>query len=442
MFNEFGVGTAEENRGMLFVFAINDREYALEIGDGFEKGSILRKDLETDFITTDMKNLLRAGNYDSVVRQVAEHLAKIMSDEENGIYVQKEADAVLKAEEAAKAKAEADEKMHNFFTIVAILLCAGWGVVGIVFFIQWLYKKYKCKKTIDEMMKKYAKHIELLKADVNAVCQRIANDISDEIAEPDPEYIADAFPRLLCRYYVEEQKQIIRAQAEQGLLENPINLYELALSGANQADTFSKHKVFDAETIIRDIDEEERQKAEMRERNNKTIEDFLATNMCYVSDKELESKILSRFTNKRSIGNRLVTTQELEEHFEKSLKELGFEMEFERFCEEHKDEIDGKYFDKQKFYDSLLKENNYTQYRYHANRTYNNMWMMHFLMLHMATQKNDCERREREEQEARERHRREEAARRQRQQMQSYNSSFGTGFGGGHSSGGGFKGGW
>ena len=41
-FNDYGVGTANENCGMLFIFAINDREYGLEIGDGFEKGSLLR----------------------------------------------------------------------------------------------------------------------------------------------------------------------------------------------------------------------------------------------------------------------------------------------------------------------------------------------------------------------------------------------------------------
>ena len=57
---------------MLFIFAIEDREYALEIGDGFEKGSIIRKDLETDFITEDMKNSLRNEDYDTVVHQVAE----------------------------------------------------------------------------------------------------------------------------------------------------------------------------------------------------------------------------------------------------------------------------------------------------------------------------------------------------------------------------------
>ena len=81
MFNEYGVGTKEENHGMLFVFAISDREYALEIGDGFEKGSTLRKDLETDFITEDMKNSLRSENYDAVVLQVTQYLEKLMLDE-------------------------------------------------------------------------------------------------------------------------------------------------------------------------------------------------------------------------------------------------------------------------------------------------------------------------------------------------------------------------
>lgn len=92
LFNEFGVGTAEENCGMLFLLAINDREYAIEIGDGFEKGSLLRKYLEKDFITEDMKDALRAGDYDSVVRGVARYLEGLMADEENGVFAQREAE--------------------------------------------------------------------------------------------------------------------------------------------------------------------------------------------------------------------------------------------------------------------------------------------------------------------------------------------------------------
>ena len=86
MFNEFGVGTAEENCGMLFVLAIEDREYALEIGDGFEKSGTLRSALETDFITDSMKDSLRAENYDAVIYQVANHLATMMEDDQNGFY--------------------------------------------------------------------------------------------------------------------------------------------------------------------------------------------------------------------------------------------------------------------------------------------------------------------------------------------------------------------
>lgn len=92
LFNLNGIGTEAENCGMLFIFAVNDRKYGLEIGDGFEKGSLLREDLETDFITEDMKNALRAGDYDTVVLQVVQYLESLMADEENGVYAQKEAE--------------------------------------------------------------------------------------------------------------------------------------------------------------------------------------------------------------------------------------------------------------------------------------------------------------------------------------------------------------
>jgi uncharacterized membrane protein YgcG len=142
------------------------------------------------------------------------------------------------------------------------------------------------------------------------------------------------------------------------------------------------------------------------------------------------------------VRDRLGTIRELEEYFEKSLIDLSFEMVFDKFCEAHKDEIDNKYFDKNKFYDSIKNVNNYDQYRYRSGHIYNNMWMMHFLMMHMASQKKEAERREREEQEARERRRQQEAARKAAESMRNNNSSFGSGFGGGHSSGGGFSGGW
>lgn len=92
LFNELGVGTIDENCGMLFLLAVDAREYAFEIGDGFKEGSLLRKDLEADFISEDMKDAAREGDYDRFVLLVAQYLDRLMADAENGVYEQKEAE--------------------------------------------------------------------------------------------------------------------------------------------------------------------------------------------------------------------------------------------------------------------------------------------------------------------------------------------------------------
>ena len=118
MFNEYGVGTKEENCGMLFLLSINDREYSFQIGDGYKSGTILRKDLTTDFVTSEMKSLLSDGNYDAVVIKITQHLEKIMADEENGIYAQKEAELIAKRQaqaEKAAAQSKAGGKTGGTF---------------------------------------------------------------------------------------------------------------------------------------------------------------------------------------------------------------------------------------------------------------------------------------------------------------------------------------
>lgn len=83
--------TRVENRDLLFVFSTEDKGYGLKIGDGFKKGSLLRQDIENDFMEEEIKKLLSEGDFDSAVMQISKQLKDLMSDDENGIYAQKEA---------------------------------------------------------------------------------------------------------------------------------------------------------------------------------------------------------------------------------------------------------------------------------------------------------------------------------------------------------------
>ena len=427
MFNEYGVGTKEENHGMLFVFAINDREYALEIGDGFKKGSLLRKDLETDFITSEMKQSLRDGNYDIVVKQVAEHLARMMADEENGVYAAKE-------EEKAIRDAEFEAQSKKVAGIALIVLLSALGLVAFGIFASWLFKRISIARAINASMDKYSRHVALLKMD-NKILKKLA---FEEFENKDAEYVHEHMMYFLYNHFIYEQEALL----DKRNLANKSNLYRAHLSNRNTINTFAAMQIVGIDMIILEVDAAEEKRKSTQNTNINLVEKFLEDNLHRVENKAIVDKLTSRFEGKK-LDSRLVTIDELEEHFTKTMSALNFEYEFDKFCEENKDKIDPKYFDRNDFYKTVQSTPNYANYHY--SHTYNRNWMMHFLMIHMASQRRQVEareRREREEREARERRRREEAARKQRQQMQNHNSSFGSGFGGGFSSGGGFKGGW
>lgn len=437
MFNEYGVGTEEENHGMLFVFAINDREYALEIGDGFEKGTILRKDLETDFITNEMKTKLRAGDYDSVVRMVAEHLANMMANEENGVYADREIkaaeEAKIKAEKYAADKAAAEEKMQSFGIAAVIVLVVAVVVIGVFEFSKWMYYKTKRRKIIDELVDKYYKNVVLLDTDIAKTVERLRQEFEND----KPNEIEDRFISTLHQWFISDMSAEL---IERNDLLWDYQEYVSHLKARNNIKAFSDCQIVALDIVIHEVNDMETQKKQIRDANNAAVEEFLKSNDFRIQNRAIIDTLRGRFTTYRNVCDRLITTGELESHFVKNMENLSFEYEFNKFCEENKEKIDSRYFDKEDFFREIKRTNQYSQY--HCGRNYNRTWMLHYLMIHMASQKKAVEKREREEQEARERRRREEEARRQRQMMQSRNSSFGSGFSGGRSSGGGFKGGW
>lgn len=436
MFNEYGVGTAEENHGMLFIFAIEDREYAFEIGDGFEKGTILRKELSTDFITSTMKTHLRNEEYDVVVKQIAELLAQKMLDEENGVYAAKEivaaAEAEKKAAEAAAAKAQREEAFQKFGIGFMIFAAIGTFCYAVFVCCKTLYVKSKRRRIIDAMCDRYYKQMQML-GDINDVRAQMIEHFSNT----DPDDIEDCYLKTLYAYYVKNIETEFTNKFGIGGAGEYIHHW----TTKNNLDAFEKCQFTSNDIIIMEVDDMREQKRRMQETNNLIVETFLKENDFRIQNREIVESLHLRFTAMRGVSDRQLTKSELESHFAKHLKTLTFKYEFDKFCEEHKGEIDSKYFDKDEFYKSVCKTPDYENFHYRRN--YNSQWMMHFLMLHMMNNRKEAEARAKREQEARERRRREEEAHRQRVRMQNNNSSFGSGFGGGFSSGGGgFKGGW
>ena len=191
-------------------------------------------------------------------------------------------------------------------------------------------------------------------------------------------------------------------------------------------------------SIVSEVDEEEEAKLAMIRKNREHIEEFLKINEARIENKAIKHGLRSAFRT-LEYPNRELTYAEMEKFFVKTMRKLNFDMEFERFCAEHKDEIGNRDFNRSQFYDEIRKTNNYGQYKY--SRNYNNMWMQYYLMMHLKNRRIERERKAELERQEAERRRR-AAAQRAAQQQRSMNSSFGTRTGGGFSSGGGFKGGW
>lgn len=400
MFNKYGVGTADENCGMLFVLSIRDRKYGFEIGDGFERGSILHGDLESDFITEEMKDSLRAEDYDSVVLQVTKHLEQIMADEETGVYAKRESDRAANA---------------NVILIGVLVIAAGFIATSV---IRKLYRK----KVIHQLIKEHQKQIQIAGLDESEFREyfekRYSYNTTDEI-----KYF---FPLRLYDYYLSKEKEKLKGR-------NPkrLEFYESRLKVINNQQSFQIGMIKSLDFICNEVDEN-------IDTNEKAIRKFFRENKDRVQNKEILPDLEKAYLSDCWWYDRKITKEEMEKSFEKNIKRLNFEHEVDRFLSENKDiisNINKQYFDKAKFYRELEETDVYREYEY-LDR-YNRDWMRAYLVGHIKHNKADVENRRMQE-----KTRRAIANTARYSHSSSFESEFGSEFGGGFSSGGGFSGGW
>jgi uncharacterized membrane protein YgcG len=491
MFNEYGVGTANENRGMLFVMAINDRQYALEIGDGFEKGSLLRKELETDFITEEMKNHMRNGDYDSAIMMIVQHLESLMLNEENGVYAQKEAEIV--AQNQAKANAviakinqigvveytdacktkikeansaynrlssQQKELVTNYATLAAandaydelkheatmetlkqigLALCVLCPVAGIiVLLIKYILKVLRGKK-VDELINRHYRQINTSGMTEDDIKHALMKGCFSDVPNGELE---DSFMRILHNLYLDKQREQIMNAPESLCAKSD---YVAKFESVNNISAFSNCNLIHWAVIVANVDAEEKQRISTDNQNEALLDEFWNNNRHRIENVGIFSELKKSMGQlvKQADGRWRLTQRELEEHFTKEKNRLDFKAEFDKFVIANKDKIDHKDFDSDAFYREVTATSNYANYSY--QRRYDRSWMLPLMMMHMHNRKErriEQERREKQERQERERRQREEDARRAAQRISSNNSSFGSSFGGGSSSGGGFKGGW
>ena len=205
----------------------------------------------------------------------------------------------------------------------------------------------------------------------------------------------------------------------------------------NPLDNFENLELVDVNTAIKDVDEIEAQRADMRRQNTEIVENFLKANDNRIVNRDIKHDLIERFNAFKGWSDELVDVETLEKCFVEYYEDLDFEYEVNKFCKENADKIQAKDFNKQAFIKELRQTDDY-----HTRSRTNSMWMLHFLMLHMTMNRNNRIQREAEEKRRAEERARQAAARRRAESYSTHNSTFGTGFGGGFSSGGGFKGGW
>lgn len=439
LFNDYGIGTAEENCGMLFAIAINDRKYDFEIGDGFEENSLLRKDLETDFISAGMKVSLRAGDYDTVVFQVAQHLEGIMSDAENGVYAQKE------AEKAATYGALADgiEAMSKAFTTVVQYITTAVVVfipsIGIIFLAIYFGKKHFRKKKIIALSESYYKYFSISQITPDEFISYL-NDKHEDLSI---NQLEEKLPEFLYTLYLDKQMSILDANPP---VRANLSKYKAALRRTNDFNAFQNCRLTDLRTITYRVDSLEKQRANFAKSNGEFIDNFFRSNKHRIIHPETASMIYDHL-KRYMCSDKLLTQDVIEAAFVSVLKEANFRWEVDQFLAEHADEAQGQYFDRNSFYHELSTSDNFSSYHYCEH--YDRSWMYPLLVMHMGSKqkahekeisRRNAERAHREE--LRREEEREEERRREQERMDSYNSSFGSSFGGGHSSGGGFNGEW
>lgn len=395
-FNAYGVGTRKENCGLLFMFAIEDREYGLEIGEGYERGSSLRTALETDFVNSDIKELLRAENYDAATMEIVKHLETILANEEAGIYTQKD----IEREEADKAFAS--------FMLAALAI----GAVGIA--VYQIGKRIYVVFMVNRALTKYEDLIAYTKHDKKAYQKDyVRNILYNGVYN---------IERRVLEYLYREYKECCEVKFYNIGRHSRNDLYMNYLRDENTLEKFKNKVLTSLEDIVYIVDKEEDEKERVYKYNCEQVDAYIADHLSEI-DERVNVNTLAANMKKNCSEHAEFSLKDIESIFVKHHNELIFDFEYEKFLEENSGSIN-RHFKKSDFYREIRNHSEYDNYVRGGYR--NNSWMLPLLVAHMANNKRSYDRRQRSQ----------AAARR------SSSSSYGRSFGGGFSRGGGFSGGW
>lgn len=252
VFNELGLGDSETDCGILFVLAINNRTYGMEVGDGFKNNTLLMQDLTEDFLTDHMIALLQAEMYDDFVIEVSNYIDEVLRDDEHGYY-----DAAL------------EERNMIITAIVVIIVLAGATYVT----VRIVRKLRKCKvekearedslNTVELFIKKYNDHLELFGAE-RAIFEDILRDRFKDTQPAEIKY------QMLDELYANYENFCIRLFNKQGDSAHK-DLYIERWRQENPLSNYEKLKLVSVHDIIQKVEAEEAQSLALVEQNKNNI---------------------------------------------------------------------------------------------------------------------------------------------------------------------------
>lgn len=159
IFNQLGIGNKTENNGVLYLIALDEREFRLEVGYGLE--GLIPDGKADDIINNDdVVEAFKDGDYDTGVNQVIDEVFGIMNTK-----------TALVDSQIKKVKSQRTQLMFFHWT--------GMVVLGLLVFVSLLlvvnllrarvclkenYKKYQSETasiTADEELQRAVKHTEL-----------------------------------------------------------------------------------------------------------------------------------------------------------------------------------------------------------------------------------------------------------------------------------------
>lgn len=196
LFNTKQIGDKAHNKGILLVVAIEDKQYRVQLGDGW-KGTVLNQDNIQDYVFGDsLTEMLRSENYDGAISQMVQRTIGIAGQEVTLAQpLQSYADAYqsIKVQEAIE-RSEYQKQLGDMVSILSHTIAIGFGILLGTFAIYAIakavieaiaIKKYKKVKEILDVDLSFNEDLEFLPNSVES----LAHEFSDQFMKPTEENI-------------------------------------------------------------------------------------------------------------------------------------------------------------------------------------------------------------------------------------------------------------